>query len=271
MLQKLARSLMDSTLQNETIRKNIEIFKIILKKVTQLQENPSGVDKTTQSVLVFLHRVRGEIRFFDHYAETLNPNEWTCLRFHFSPSPLSQESFSIDVSNVNEKHFSWEELQPEAFFNLKETIKTIQFISCFLPKLKNLSSILKEFSLTNLDLLLNRFQSQDIVHETWHDLTRKECEQLLLNHPPGVFLFRKDEFASILEEELSLAHKQKMSCITLSFVSSPKKISDLTLVKTKDGWSFYNDNPDLEEARYPTVYSLLDSMRGVCNTPLIHV
>ncbi len=262
---------MNSTFQNEMIRKNIEVFKIILKKATQLQGNPLKVDETTQSILVFIHRSKGEIRFFDHYAETLNPGEWTCIRFHFSPSPISQESFSVDISNVNEKYFSWEELQPEAFFNLKETIKTIQFISLFLPKLKNLSSILKEFSLTNLDVLLNRFQNQDIVHEAWHDLTRKECEQLLLNHPPGVFLFRKDEFASILEGELSLAHKQKISCITLSFVSSPKKISDLTLVKTNEGWSLYNDSPDLEEVRYPTVHSLLDSKRGVCNTPLLHM
>ncbi|MES2199873.1 MAG: SH2 domain-containing protein [Chlamydiota bacterium] len=260
---------MRTTLQNETIRKNIEIFKIILKKMTQLHENASGVDKAAQSVLVFIHRANGEIRFFDHYAETLIPSEWTCIRFHFSPSTLSQESFSIDVSNVNEKHFSWEDLQPEAFFNLKETIKTIQFISRFLPKLKSFLSILKEFSLTNLDVLLSRFPKQDVVHEAWHNLNRKECEQLLLSHPPGVFLFRKDEFASILEEELSSAHKQKMTCITLSYVSSLKKISDLTLVKTKDGWSLYNDSPGLEEARYPTVYSLLDSMRGVCNTPLM--
>ena len=127
---------MSTTLQNETIRKNIEIFKIILKRVTQLQENATGIHQDAQSVLVFLHRTRGEIRFFDPYAETLNPNEWTCVRFHFSPSPVSQESFSIEISNANGKHFSWEELAPDAFLNLKETIKTIQFISRFLPKLR---------------------------------------------------------------------------------------------------------------------------------------
>jgi hypothetical protein len=131
---------MTTTLQNETIRKNIEIFKIILKRVTQLQENATGIHQDAQSVLVFLHRTRGEIRFFDPYTETLNPNEWTCVRFHFSPSPVSQESFSIEISNANGKHFSWEELAPGAFLNLKETIKTIQFISRFLPKLKNFLS-----------------------------------------------------------------------------------------------------------------------------------
>lgn len=261
---------MINTFQNEIIRKNVEVFKIILKRVSQLYENASGIDKTAQSVLVFMHRSRGEIRFFDHYAESLNPNEWTCIRFHFSPSNFSQESFSVGISNVNEKHFSWEELQPEAFFNLKETIKTIQFISKFLPKLKSFSSVLKEFSLTNIDTLFKHFPSQDIIHEAWHNLDRNECEQVLLNHPPGVFLFRKDEFASILEDQLSLTHKQKITCITLSYASSIKKISDLTLVKTNEGWTLYNDNPDLEEAKYPSVYSLLDSMRGVCNTPLLH-
>ncbi len=262
---------MTVTLQNETIRKNVEILKIILKKVTQLHKNTSQVDKSTQSVLVFLHRAKGEIRFFDNYAEPLDPKEWTCIRFHFSPSTISQESFSLDISNVNEKHFSWKELEAEAFFNLKETIKTMQFISRFLPKLKSFPSILKEFSLTNLDTLLSHLPGQDIIHEAWHDLTRKECEQLLLSRPPGVYLFRKDEFASILEEELSSTHSQKISCTTLSYVSSVKKISDLTLVKTKDGWSIYTGNPNLEEARYPTVDSLIDSMKGVCNTPFILV
>lgn len=262
---------MTITLQNETIRKNVEIFKIILKKATQLHGNSSQVDKSTQSVLVFLHRARGEIRFFDNYAEPLNPSEWSCIRFHFSPSSISQESFSLNISNVNEKHFSWKDLEPEAFFNLKETIKTMQFISRFLPRLKSFPLILKEFSLTNLDALLSRFPGQDIVHEAWHDLNRKECEQLLLRHSPGTYLFRKDEFASILEEELSSTHKQKMMCITLSYVSSIKKISDLTLVNTKDGWSIYDGSPNLEEPTYPTIDSLIDSMKGVLHTPFILV
>lgn len=260
---------MEITLQNEVVRKNIEIFKIILKRVTQLYENTANADKSTQSVLVFMHRARGEIRFSDHYPESLDPKEWTCIRFHFSPSPFSLESFSIGISNACENHFSWEELQPEAFSRLKETIRTIRFISGFLPKLKSFLSILKEFSLTNVDTLISRFHSKDIIHESWHNLDRKNCERLLSNHSPGVFLFRKDEFASILEEQLSLTHKEIISCITLSYVSAFKKISDLTLVKVKEEWSLYNDSPDLEGVRYPTVYSLLDSMRGALNTPLI--
>ncbi len=260
----------ENVLTNEVVRKNVEIFKIILKRVSQLYETGSKADKTTQSVLVFLHRMRGEIRFFDHYAETLDPGEWTCVRFQFSPSDLSQESFSLDISNVNEKHFCWEDLQPEAFSNLKETINTIRFISKFLPKLKNFSAVLKEFSLTNVDTLFTPSPTQDIVHEAWHDLTRNECEALLLSRPKGTFLFRKDEFATVLEEQLSFTHKQKIRCITLSYHAPKNKVSDLTLVQNRKEWLVYNDDPALEEEGYPTLNSLLDSLRGVLGTPLIH-
>jgi hypothetical protein len=239
-------------ISSDVVRKNVEILKIILNRVSQLYEDPSSKDTSTKSILVFMHRIRGEIRFFDPYSDTIDPREWTCLRFCFSASPKSQESFSLDVSNIEEKCFSWEDLKPEAFTTLKETIKTVRFLSRLYPKLPNLSTTLKKFSLTDVDSLFNRFAGKDIIHEAWYSLDKKE-----------------DSFAEILEEQLSLSHKETIACITLSFTSDMKQICDKTLVKNKKGWTVYNDDPNLETQFYPSIYSLLDSLKNIINTPLI--
>jgi hypothetical protein len=256
-------------ISSDVVRKNVEILKIILNRVSQLYEDPSSKDTSTKSILVFMHRIRGEIRFFDPYSDTIDPREWTCLRFCFSASPKSQESFSLDVSNIEEKCFSWEDLKPEAFTTLKETIKTVRFLSRLYPKLPNLSTTLKKFSLTDVDSLFNRFAGKDIIHEAWYSLDKKETESLLSAYPSGTFLFRKDSFAEILEEQLSLSHKETIACITLSFTSDMKQICDKTLVKNKKGWTVYNDDPNLETQFYPSIYSLLDSLKNIINTPLI--
>jgi len=253
----------------DVVRKNIEVLKIILNRVSQLYEDPSISDAKAKSIVVFMHRIRGEIRFFDPYSDVIDPKEWTCLRFCFSPSSNTQQSFLLDISNVEEKCFSWEDLEPEAFANLKETIKTIQFLSTFYPKLQNLSTTLKEFSLINVDSLLDHFGGKDIIHEAWYNLDKEHAETLLSSYPPGTFLFRKDAFASILEEQLSLTHEEKIVCITLSFVTDSQQVSDKTLVKRLQGWMVYNDNPELNGCCYPSIYSVLDSLRSFIYSPLI--
>jgi len=252
----------------DIVRKNIEILKVILNRVSKLYEDPLSTDITPKSIVVFIHKTEGELRFFDPYSESIDPKEWSCLRVCFLPSSTAYESFSVDVSNIEEKFFSWEDLKPEAFINLKETLKTLQFLSKFYPKLQNFSSVLKEFSLANVDTLLQRFTSKDIIHEAWHNVDKTQAEALLSAYPPKTFLFRKDPFASILEEQLSLAHNEKILCITLTFITEEKNVCDLTLVKRNQGWSIYNDNPILDDCYYPSIHSLLDSLRSKINTPV---
>ena len=260
---------MQLKIQNDIVRKNVEIFKIILKRATQTQEE-SKTNKTTEHFKAFVHRSRGEIRFSDFTAEALEAQDWTLVSFQFSLPSCPEESFSIDIADTDNHSFSWDSFKPEAFSALKETLKTIQFISRFLPRLKNLSSLLREFSLMNLDTFLDQLSTKDLIHESWHSLNRIECEKLLLTHPPGMFLFRKDEFASLLEDQLTKEHKSSIQCITLSYVSSIKKISDLTLIKRPKGWIIYNNDPTLEGSVYPSIRSLFESLKGILKTPLLH-
>ena len=43
---------------------------------------------------------------------------------------------------------------------------------------------------------------QLVINKTWHDVDRYQAEALLFTKPVGTYLFRKDAFAQILEEQL---------------------------------------------------------------------
>src|SRR5262249_28364183 len=150
-----------------------------------------------------------------------------------------------------------------------ETVKTIQLMAKFLPRIQSLTSTFREFSQINLDSFLDEIPTKDLIHEAWAQIGHEECEKLLSDKPPGTFLFRQDEFAMMLEEQLKEAHKKSVKCITLTYLNSKHRVVDHTLVKKKEGWVVYNDDPCLRGSVYPNVRALLDSFRGVLKLPLL--
>jgi hypothetical protein len=257
-------------IENEIVRRNIEIFKIIMKRAAHRAEELNPAQRKL-SYHVFIHRSKGEIRFLEEESGVAHNKEWQRAVFQFTLPSDKSCGFMCEIEGIEKDSFSWRDLKPEALSVLKETIKTVQFIGRFLPKLSSLPAVLHEFSQVNLDSFLDVLGTRDIIHEAWHQVDRVECERLLLSQSSGTFLFRKDEFASILEQELINAWKTQIKCITLSYIDSVQKVSDLTLVKKKEGWLFYNDDPNLEGPLYPSVNLLLDSLKGLLKTPLLHV
>ena len=43
---------------------------------------------------------------------------------------------------------------------------------------------------------------QELLQEAWHAVQREDAELMLLNTSPGTYLFRKDHFASVMEETI---------------------------------------------------------------------
>lgn len=251
---------MQLKIENETVRRNIEIFKVILKRSAQKkQEGKSCVYKA------FIHRVRGEIRFSEMDPADLQEKEWQPIAFSFSLPHDTHSCFDCKV-DLEEQLV----LDSQAMGVLKETIKTMQFIARFLPKINHLPAVLLEFSQLNLDSFLDHLATKDIIHEAWHQMDRVGCEKVLLSHPPGTFLFRKDVYAAILEEQLQDALSQEIKCITLSYVDTLKRVRDLTLVRRAEGWLFYNDDPSLLAPLYPSAGLLLESLKGVLKIPVLH-
>ena len=256
-------------LRNGIVRRNIEIFRIILKRASHLAAN-SQTEKTEHVFKVFIHKAKGEVRFSDLSSDPLDSRDWVVAFFYLSLPETSKQEISFDISGSDRTFFSWDGFELEALTSLRETVKTIQLMTKFLPRLKSIASTLKEFSQINLDSFLDEMPTKDLIHEAWHQISRENCEYLLGSQDPGTFLFRQDEFAAILEAQLIRAHKEAISCITLTYINNFQKVVDLTLVKKKEGWIIYNNDPSLENPIYPSARALLDSLRRVLKKPLLN-
>lgn len=256
-------------IQGETVRRNIEVFKIILKRASHSVDSMQ-TEKKEKEFKAFVHRIKGEVRFADLSAEPLDARDWLLVSFRFTLPKNSKDSLHCEVLGSEGGAFSWDGFHEVALSVLKETIKTVQFMAKFLPSLQTLSLAFRDFSQINLDVFLEEIPAKDLIHEAWCQLDREECEKLLLQKSEGTFLFRQDFFTAILEKLLTQAHQKQIKCITLTYVDAWKKVSDLTLVKKNDGWMIYNDDPCLRSAIYPTVRALLDRYKGVLKNPVLH-
>jgi hypothetical protein len=256
-------------LQDETVRRNIEVFKIILKRASH-SVDAMQAEKKDKEFKAFVHRIKGEVRFADLSAEPLDSKDWVLVSFRFSLPEVVKESLLCEVLGSEGVAFSWDGFHEGALSVLKETIKTIQFMSKFLPSLQNLAKAFRDFSQINLDAFLEEMPAKDLIHEAWCQLDLEECEKLLLQKSAGTFLFRQDFFTAILEKLLTQVHQKQIKCITLTYIDAWQKVSDLTLVKKKEGWMIYDDDPCLRSAMYPTVRALLERFKGVLKSPVLH-
>ena len=256
--------------RDETVRRNIEIFKIILKRASHVADS-LRVDERNQFFSAFIHKLNGEIRFSDLSSEPLDSRDWVVVSFSFSLPKNTEEWVSFEVVGTDGVLFSWDGFAPEALAALRETIKTILLMAKFLPRLQSLTSTLKELSKINVDSFLESLSAKDLIHEAWYQIDRVTAELLLRHQPAGTFLFRQDEYAKILERQLSLAHKEPIRCITLTYINSFERVSDLALVRNKMGWVIYDDDPSLRGPIYPSAKVLLDSLKKEIQSPLLNI
>ncbi len=258
---------MKLTIENDVIRKNVEIFKILLKKASQdSSHKKESEDKTYKA---YIHRVRGEIRFFDISPKVEEDQEWKCISFKVMLDREKPEKLLCEVSDEGQVVFRCDDIKPNALHNLSETLKVINLMARLLPHIESLPRLFLEFSQINLDRLPQDMPSRDIIHDAWHQVDRLGAERVLQEKEVGTYIFRKDPFAEIMESELSRAHGELVKCVTLSYVSYNGRVCDLTIVKIEKGWLFYNDDPNLDEPIYPTSNMLLESLRSVIKKPLL--
>ena len=253
--------------ESDVVRKNVELFKVLLKKSSQ--QTTSNKILQGKIYKAFINKLSGELRFCDVSPET-SPSElfnWRPLSFRVFAPPSESMKCEIIEQNIQS---GIEGVAPEAVKVLQETVKTIQLISRLLPRIQNLPRLFLEFSQVHLEVSGSKKGQYDIVHNSWHQLDRIETESLLGSKEIGTFIFRKDEYARILEKELSKAHAEPIKCITLSYLDFEKKICDLTLVLVKQGWVVYNDDPTLDQPVYPDIEIFIDNMKGILVSPLAH-
>jgi|GEM_PF-1385020 len=255
--------------ESDVVRRNVELFKVLLKKSSQ--QTTSNTELQDKIYQAFIHKKSGELRFNEVSPEMTSGelSLWRPLSFKVFTSPARKEKLECELIEQSLES-SEEGIQPEALRVLQETVKTIRLMSRLLPSLQSLPRLFLEFSQIHLEVSGLKVAKVDIVHDAWHQMDRLQTEALLSDKESGAFLFRKDEFAAILEDQLTNAHDRQIKCVTLSYLDAGRKICDLTLVKTDQGWLIYNDDPNLDEPTYPDMDAFLDNMKGVLFAPITH-
>jgi len=252
--------------QTEQVRKNIELFKLILKKMNQ--NNEQDAKDCEMKVLGFFNKATGEVQFSELISANLDNTLWQPLEFTFElhGSSLKYSSCKITSPQGVESIYECDE---QAKLVLDQTIRNLSIALKILPKKKLVSEVISEFSKISVDITSKSVKPVDIIYESWHQISRLKCEEIMSQYSPGVYLFRKDHYADILEKQLSNSHKTNVKCVTLSYLNLDSKVCEITLVRTHDGWLVYNDDPTLSEPLYPDIDTFLDNMKGVLKNPLI--
>lgn len=255
---------------DEPVRHNVELFLDILRRVKEKQ-----VPKTLPPEKVFrawLHRETGQF-FFDEIMKeslALGKKEWKPISFSYRYDPVSGEiQFLLEESDTKEAGFNAQDLAPVAYRILRETMKTFNEISTKLKGPSDLETKISVLAKLNIEAEVSH-ADRSVLIDTWHHADRMQAESLLIEKPVGTYLFRKDSFADILEEQLEHEHGCKVKCFTLTYSKGNRQICDCTLVHVGGAWQIYNDDPSLEQKKFADLEDLIASLRSDLKYPLYH-
>lgn len=111
-----------------------------------------------------------------------------------------------------------------------------------------------------------------LINRIWKQADRFSAEEVLMACPIGTYLFRKDEFAHILEEKLQKEQGREISLWTVTVLQAHQKCSDYTLVHLKGKWwQVYNDDLSFGEACFASLGSLLGHYKQLFRYPLYRI
>ncbi|MGE5196622.1 MAG: SH2 domain-containing protein [Anaerolineae bacterium] len=253
-------------IQSKTVQKNIELFKELIRRQSHKEKPSSNLDLVTYAA--YVNCKTGDLCFSEMVPDlkSLRKHEWKPILFHMMLSNIDSkaEVFEIVEEERGKIDFQLADFQPGAYKVMAETMKTLNFISHRLHKLKDADKVLNELASVEVELI-----GKNIVEEAWHDINRESAEMLLKNQENGTFIFRKDEFAIILQNSLSKSLKHPIKCLTLTFLDEHGKVVDKTIVKFNGHWVFYDDDPNLEGPFHASIYALLNSMKDQLRIPLL--
>lgn len=250
---------------DKRVRRNLELFRHLIHRQAEKANRFFQVAKKTYKAYVNCHT--GQLRFSD-LEKKKKPlgKDWKPILIQLRPN--EEGAFEV-VSGDNKEVFDCKQLDEEAYSLLTKTIHILNQLSYDPKQGKNPFWILRHIS--HLEFVLSEEEEgqRNLIHDCWHDINREEAEYILADKNPGTYLFRKDEFAQILEDTLNEEVAEPVVCITLTFCDWEGKICDRTLVYQDVRWQFYNDDPDLCGARYDNVKDLLHTMRDELTNPLL--
>ena len=248
-------------IESAVVYKNIKLFKQIVQKHLHDQRFHFNA---------YVNRKTGEILFEEEVQniDKLHLKQYKSLCLNLSQE-ASHPGFEILEEKSNESLFDCKDLTPLARHILAEMISALNRIVFESPHPENSEEVLKEVSQAELEAPMPKHLEKDIVHEAWHEASRIEAEKLLEHKAIGTYFFRKDEYAALLEEQLSSRWREPIKCLTLTYLEPHDKVRDLTLVGKEGHWYLYDDDPTLEDTAYSDIPTLLKRLRSDLSEPLL--
>lgn len=250
---------------DKRVKRNLELFRHLIHR--QAEKSNRFFQVAKKSYNAFINRKTGELKFAElDRKKTPLGDEWKPIVIQLRPN--EEGAFEV-LSAESSEVFDCSQISKEAYALLSKTIHILNQLSYDPKQGKNPFWILRQIS--HLEFLLSEEEEgqRNLIHDAWHNINREEAEYLLETRTPGTYLFRKDEFAKLLEDTLNEESAEPVVCITLTYRDWDDKICDRTLVNQDGRWQFYNDDPGLCGARYDNVKDLLNTIRDQISEPLL--
>jgi hypothetical protein len=249
---------MEVSVHSDVVLKNIEIFRVFLER-----EQPSQSTAQQINFVVLLNRKTGDLKFQKKGEPALKERGWKNVILRLRGEGKKTEVEFVESEN-EDVQFRFDDLDPLACKVMDEMMKILNRVSSN----HSLNECLTEIRALELKKL--ELKKKDLVHEAWHQVNRIGAEKLLAGKPVGTFLFRKDEYAALLEDQLSEKHGVKIQCFTISYLEDQNKVSDRTIVLKNGQWSYYDDDPSLQTPSFDNIDDLLDVAHKELKFPLLN-
>ncbi len=236
---------MHITVKDKTVKNNLELLKEILRRA-KLKRPKAWIEVTT-----------GEMR-----TEAPTQGKWKIVQICLEN--ISKNALCLEIHEDTQDAEKKFDIQGWTMRARRVVLETIHAINV---RLENLSQekaeeFLDHFLSADIDLMTKHRQGgDDLVYAAWYDLDREGVERLLEGCPKGTYLFRKDPFASVLEQELRSRFGRDADCITLTYIDEEGLIRDKTLVYKGKGIVIYNDDPNVSGPSYASISDMILSMQ----------
>jgi hypothetical protein len=251
---------------SEPVRQNVEGFLKVIREEGQKGPFRGAIERTYEA---WLHRETGQLYFgtLPGGPGGTGKSQWKPVQFSFQYDPAEEKvEFLLEGTEEKERSFEGKDLNPLALKILRNTMQvfkrlsqTLQGPSDFPTKMAVLSK------LTTLPSAPER--GRNLIIDLWHHVDRKGAESLLAAKPVGAYLFRKDAYASILEEQLEQGLSKEVLCFTLTYSGENQHVLDYTIVHVDGSWQIYNDDPSLKGKTFSSLEELIASFKGALKYP----
>lgn len=260
---------MQIKIEDETIRQNIEFFLEILRRA-QRKKDQRVLEEADYRACV--NRATGKL-FFEESSvkgDSLEQQEWKPILIHYEfDSREGELLFEIDEAEHQHALFKTDDLSPLACRIMFQTLKVLNELCHRLKGPSDPESKISVLTRLKIDTGLPH-PDRNLIISAWHQVDRFGAEDLLWNRPVGTYLFRKDEYAKILEFQLAQQLGKKIKCVTLTLREPDSKIAEFTLVHHEHYWQVYDDDPSLEQKNYSNINDLIKSFTPQLKYPLFH-